>query len=199
MSRGVQMRHRQTGMTLLEALVALGLLMGALALVGALARSGQQQTATNQALNLLATIEASVRTHYSVRDTYAGLNTSTAVQLGVIPAAIAREISPGNWTAIHPWGGAMFVNVNNWDGVSVVADAGFFVQFNGLPRDACTSLIMQAGASYRGVATGTATGASPNLLGLTRRVTSEGTQLNVATVTSWCSSAQANTVRFETL
>jgi type II secretory pathway pseudopilin PulG len=192
-------KTHQKGLTLLEALVSIGLLMAALALVGALARSGQQQNSINQALNLLASIDATVRTHYGVRESYAGLNTSTAVQLGAIPAAMARETLPGNWAAAHAWGGALFVGANSWDGVAVVADSGFFVQFNGLPREACISLILQAGSTYRGVAVGQGTGSGPTLSGITRHVTAEGTQLNIATVTGWCTSAQANTVRFETL
>lgn len=192
-------KKHQKGLTLLEALVSLGLLMAALAFVGAIARSGQQQNSINQALNLLASIEATVRTHYGVRESYTGLNTSTAVQLGAIPAAIARESLPGNWSATHAWGGALFVGANNWDGVAVVPDTGFFIQFNRLPREACVSLILQAGTNYRGVAVGQGTGSGPTLSGITRRVTAEGTQLNIATVTAWCTSAQANTVRFETL
>ncbi|WP_395794389.1 type 4 pilus major pilin [Aquimonas sp.] len=192
-------KTHQKGLTLLEALVSIGLLMAALALVGALARSGQQQNSINQALNLLASIDATVRTHYGVRESYTGLNTSTAVQLGAIPAAMARETLPGNWAAAHAWGGELFVGANSWDGVAVVADAGFFIQFNGLPREACISLILQAGTNYRGVAVGQGTGSGPTLSGITRRVTAEGTQLNIATVTGWCTSAQANTVRFETL
>lgn len=190
---------KQAGVTLIEALVAVGLLMGAIAIIGALARSGYQQSNINQAMHLLSAAQATVRTQYEGRESYAGLNTSLAVQIGAIPAAVARETSPGVWLATHPWGGALFVGANNWDGAAAVADAGFFIQFNGLPREACITLTLQGAQSFPGVAIGTGTGAGPTLSGLTRRVTAAGTELNVASVTAWCASAQANTVRFETL
>lgn len=192
------MRNKQRGVTLLEALVAFGLLVGALTFIGAMARSGQQQSALNQAVNLLAAAETSVRQHYSLRDSYFGLSTTQAVLIGAIPPAIARETIPGAWSATHSFGGAFHVGVNNWDGQAAIPDAGFFIQFNALPREACISLVMQAGGNYRGVAIGTGVGAGPTLSGLTRRVTAEGTVLNPATVATWCAAA-ANTVRFETL
>jgi len=99
----------ESGFTLLELLLVVG--VGALLLVGGIA-TYRQVTAgnqTNEAQRELQRVASSVRTAYQSQNDYAGLDTDTAIQLGVFPG-LAIGTVPTN-----PFGGDTTVAENGAD------------------------------------------------------------------------------------
>lgn len=118
----------ESGFTLLELLLVVG--VGALLLVGGIATyrqvtSGNQ---TNEAQRELQRVTSSVRTAYQSQNDYSGLDTDTAIQLGVFPG-LATGTTPTN-----PFGGDTTVVENG-------TDARLFdLEMTDVPEAACIRL-----------------------------------------------------------
>lgn len=121
------------GLTLMEALLFLGL--AAIVIVGAFAlyNNASSTTKMNQAKTHLQTYIGGVKSLYSSQNSYATVTTALVVNAGIAPS----EAVDGT-TLISPWG----------TNTTVLGNSGnpreFRVTFEDVPRDACTALLSAA-------------------------------------------------------
>ena len=136
------LRKRKTlrGLTLMEALLFLGL--AAILIVGAFAlySNASSTSRLNQAKSQLQTYISGVKSLYSTRNDFTSVTTSLVVNSGIAPAEAVHGV-----TLVNPWGGLTTVSANS------ARPREFRVTFEDMPRDACTAML-SAGLIKQGVA-----------------------------------------------
>lgn len=129
------MKQNQIGRSMIE-------MLGVLAIIGVLSVGGiagyskaMMKFKINKTVQQISEIVANVRTLYAQQKNYNGLNTGTAVQMGVIPDDLSTD-SRGYITDI--FGGNVSVEsvYNEYEHNYNL----FMVGFEGLPEEACISL-----------------------------------------------------------
>lgn len=115
------------GLTLMEALLFLGLM--AVVIVGAFALYSNATGASdmNEARTQLQTYIGGVKSFYSAQNDFSSVNTAFVVNAGIAPTAAVD----GN-ALINPWGGNTVIEGSTRD---------FRVTFQGVPSNACTGLL----------------------------------------------------------
>lgn len=115
------------GLTLMEALLFLGL--AAIVIVGAfsLYNNASSTTKMNQAKTQLQAYVGGVKSLYSTQNDFSSLSTALVVNAGIAP----NEAIDGT-DLINPWG---------FDTVIEGQTREFSVTFEDVPRDACTALL----------------------------------------------------------
>jgi len=118
------------GLTLMEALLFLGL--AAIVIVGAFAlyNNASSTTKMNQAKSHLQTYVGGVKSLYATRNDFSTVTTDLVVNAGIAPS----EAVDGT-ALINPWGGQTTVLGN------AARPREFRVTFQNVPRDACTALL----------------------------------------------------------
>ncbi len=118
------------GLTLMEALLFLGL--AAIVIVGAFAlyNNGSSTVKMNQAKTQLQTYIGGVQSLYSAQNDYSTLTTALVINAGIAPS----EAIDGT-ALVGPWGTATTVTGNS------STPREFRVTFEGIPKDACTALL----------------------------------------------------------
>ena len=108
-------------------------MLGVLAIVGVLSVGGiagyskaMTKFKINKTADQISQIVTNIRTLYAQQTTYAGLNTATAIQMGVTPS----EMGTGT-TLTNPFSGTVLINSS---------DHGFTVEIGNLPKEACITL-----------------------------------------------------------
>ena len=111
-------------------------MLGVLAIVGVLSVGGiagyskaMTKFKINKTADQVSTIVANIRTLYAQQTTYDGLNSATAIQMGVTP----DEMGSGT-TLTNPFNGDVSIRAH-WSGIKK-----FTIVYNGLPKEACITL-----------------------------------------------------------
>lgn len=128
------MKQNQIGRSMIE-------MLGVLAIIGVLSVGGiagyskaMMKFKINKTVQQISEIVTNVRTLYAQQKNYEGLNTETAVQMGVIPDELSTGFQFGRITNV--FGGNVRVErVYNGGNRDI-----FMVGFEGLPEEACISL-----------------------------------------------------------
>jgi len=156
------------GLTLMEALLFLGL--AAIVIVGAfsLFNNASSTTKMNQAKTQLQAYVGGVKSLYSSQNDYSSVSTALVVNAGIAPG----EAIDGT-TLINPWGFPTTVTG---------AQRDFTVTFQSVPRDACTALL-SAGIIEQGSVIRMGVGS-----------TLQGVEFDPAGAVAACSSAANNVV-----
>ena len=130
------MKQNQIGRSMIE-------MLGVLAIIGVLSVGGiagyskaMMKFKINKTVQQISEIVANVRTLYAQQKNYNGLNTGTAVQMGVIPDELSTGFQFGRITNV--FGGNIRVEsvYNEYEHSYNL----FMVGFEGLPEEACISL-----------------------------------------------------------
>jgi hypothetical protein len=189
----------QRGVGLLDILIALTLITGMVAVWMGMARETGEQADITALQHVLSSVEQRVRAAYVNDADYAGLTTTAAAQRGLIPEGMYQQ-SGVELIGIHPGGNVMRVGAGNYSGVNGAdqTNIGYWIQFEGLNRATCVSLLMQTAQNYLAVHVGTGKPTGAVATGLTRRIDSANRVVTATTATTWCSSPSANTLRWET-
>lgn len=162
------------GLTLMEALLFLGL--AAIVIVGAFAlyNNASSTTKMNQAKTQLQSYIGGVKTLYASQNSYATVTTALVVNAGIAP----KEAVDGA-TLVSPWGTSTTITGNS------SSPREFRVTFNDIPRDACVALL-SAGLIAQGTVFQMGVGS-----------TLSATEIDPATAATMCSTtATANDVVF---
>ena len=125
-------------------------MLGVLAIVGVLSVGGiagyskaMMKFKTNKTIDQFSHIIANIRTLYAQQTSYEGLDTSTAVQMGVVPDSLATSNNRPYITNIFG-GDVSIFDANSYgtgpNGEEPPSFGTFIVLFTGLPKDACLSL-----------------------------------------------------------
>ena len=134
------MRVNESGRSMIE-------MLGVLAIIGVLSVGGiagyskaMNKFKTNKVADQVSMIVTNIRTLYAQQTTYAGLNNSTAISMGVIP----DELGTTGSTLTNPFNGNVYVNSAvagaNMAGGSASDTKAFIVSYSGLSREACVTL-----------------------------------------------------------
>ena len=123
-------------------------MLGVLAIIGVLSVGGiagyskaMMKFKINKTIEQVAQIVTNIRTLYIQQKDYNGLNTITAIQMGVIPDDLDIDTSRGDWGAIkHSFGGDIVI-YNPWQNTGDFFNRDFFyVSVNGIPKEVCIAL-----------------------------------------------------------
>ena len=128
--------NTQSGRSMIE-------MLGVLAIVGVLSVGGiagyskaMTKFKINKTADQISQIVTNIRTLYAQQTTYDGLNTATAIQMGVTPS----EMGTGT-TLTNPFNGAVLINYSY--------NKGFTIEIGSLPKEACVTLATYDwGSSY---------------------------------------------------
>ncbi|MCY3983011.1 MAG: type 4 pilus major pilin [Roseovarius sp.] len=135
------LRKKKTlrGLTLMEALLFLGL--AAIVIVGAFAlyNNASSTSRLNQAKSQLQTYISGIKSLYSTRNNFTSVTTSLVVNSGIAPAEAVDGAA-----LINPWGGLTTISANS------AQPRQFRVTFEDIPRDACTAML-SAGLIKQGI------------------------------------------------
>jgi len=192
-------KQKQRGAGLLEILIAITLMAGLIAVWMGMARETGEQADITAMQQVLSSVEQRVRTAYINEADYSGLTTTVAAQRGLIAEGMYQQ-SGVELIGIHPAGNVMRVGAGNYSGVNGAdqTNIGFWIQYEGLNRATCVSLMMQTAQNYLAVHVGTTKPTGAVATGLNRRIDSANRLVTATTATTWCSSPSANTIRWET-
>ncbi|PKO65800.1 MAG: pilus assembly protein [Betaproteobacteria bacterium HGW-Betaproteobacteria-17] len=131
-------KHRQAGLTLLEAIAFLGI--SGLVIGGALAMysSASSSQSTGQTVNEYQSFKTAVKSLYTTPSGYgtASLNT-VLVPAKKVPASLT-SIAPGTITNV--WAGTVLVS-------GATAGSTFYVSYDKVPKDVCVGMIPAITAS----------------------------------------------------
>ena len=115
-------------------------MLGVLAIVGVLSVGGiagyskaMTKFKINKTADQISQIVTNIRTLYAQQTTYDGLNTATAIQMGVTP----DELGTGT-TLTHSFAGSITISTSNR--LSTSSKDAFIVIINNLPMEACVTL-----------------------------------------------------------
>lgn len=182
------MRVNESGRSMIE-------MLGVLAIVGVLSVGGiagyskaMTKFKTNKVADQVSMIITNIRTLYAQQTTYAGLNFSSAVQMGVIPDEVGTDASKDNGT--NPFAGQVTVGVGVTGNASMGSTGAFYLSYAGLPKEACVTLATNDwGSGYSSGFIGMSVAAGS--LAATSDVGTLTVQCNTATADAWCSSKGA--------
>ena len=128
------MKNNQSGRSMVE-------MLGVLAIIGVLSAGGLAgyskamfKHKLNSTMDQLTMLVTNIRTMYGTQENYAGLCVSQAHGLGII----AESSYGGGSIMINPFKGN--VSLLPSEAKSGVADSGFIITYDGLPKEACIAL-----------------------------------------------------------
>ena len=114
-------------------------MLGVLAIIGVLSVGGiagyskaMEKFKINKTIEQIAQITANVKTLYAQQTTFAGLNNSSAISMGIIPSELGTN---GN-DLINAFGGNIYVQNNQY----VIHDGTFSIEFRQLTKASCVAL-----------------------------------------------------------
>ena len=132
-TKKAQVETAQCGRSMIE-------MLGVLAIVGVLSVGGiagyskaMTKFKINKTADQISQIVTNIRTLYAQQTTYDGLNTATAIQMGVTP----DELGTGT-TLTHSFAGSITIRTSNR--LSTSSKDAFIVIINNLPMEACVTL-----------------------------------------------------------
>lgn len=180
------------GFTLTEAAIVLGivgLILGAIWVAAASVYDNMRvQKANTQLLQIVQNVRALYANASSIGST--GDITTSLISAGIFP----QDAVSGSYT-VNPWSTASATNritISSATSSGGTAGDSFNVFFTNVPKDGCSKL-------FAGVAAGSGT-AVTGLLGIgnatSTNVLTTAVPANIATITTLCGSATANTVGF---
>ncbi|MBR1915306.1 MAG: hypothetical protein IJ830_02550 [Alphaproteobacteria bacterium] len=133
------MKNNQSGRSMVE-------MLGVLAIIGVLSAGGLAgyskamfKHKLNNTMDQITMLVTNIRTMYGTQGNYAGLTKAVAVDLGIVPAVMTddtRSGSKGAVTLTNPFKGDVDINETNVNG----DHTGFYVEYSGLPNEACIAL-----------------------------------------------------------
>jgi len=127
-----QNKRTLRGLTLMEALLFLGL--AAVVIVGAFAlyNNASSSANMNQARTELQTYIGGVRSLYATSNDFSTANTELVISANIAPSAAVGTDSGGDPALINPWGG-----------LTIIAGQtrSFTVEFEDIPDEACTAML----------------------------------------------------------
>ncbi|MBO7097489.1 MAG: hypothetical protein J6W11_02480 [Alphaproteobacteria bacterium] len=196
------MKNNQSGRSMVE-------MLGVLAIIGVLSAGGLAgyskamfKHKLNSTMDQLTMLVTNIRTMYGTQDNYNNLSVAQAYGLGIIAASASQ--GDNHSKMINPFKGD--VELESAVVKGTIADSGFVVSYEGLPKEACIALATSdwgtgAGSGYIGVEVGeddftTAAAATVTEVGAesTDGKYSEGTPMTVADAIDGCAAA-SNTVK----
>ena len=135
------MRTNENGRSMIE-------MLGVLAIIGVLSIGGiagyskaMQKFKTNKVIDQVSMIVTNIRTLYAQQTTYDGLNTETAIMMGVVPDELGTSTAE---TANHnPFRGAIYIGSAPLDSSTTYDSStrgAFFVTYTGLPKETCVNI-----------------------------------------------------------
>ena len=126
-------KEMQCGRSMIE-------MLGVLAIVGVLSVGGiacyskaMTKFKTNQIADQVSTIVTNIKTLYAQQKNYAGLDTESALSMGVIPTELGSEYGVYGSNLTNPFGGMVGINTY-WDNT-------FIIEYYDLPKEACISIV----------------------------------------------------------
>ena len=135
------MKTNETGRSMIE-------MLGVLAIIGVLSVGGiagyskaMNKFKTNKVADNVSMIVTNIRTLYAQQNNYAGLNNTTAIQMGVVPDELGTDATTGTLT--NAFLGSVNIGtatVTSLDAGTSGANRGFFLTMNGLTKEACVTL-----------------------------------------------------------
>lgn len=174
--------RRARGFTLTEAAIVLGIVGLILGAIWVAAASVYANMRVNTANRQLMTIVQNIRSLYATQTVTTGLDTTSAISAGIIPADMVISAT----SATNSWGGGVVVNsVNSGGG----AGTGFNVRFLAVPRAGCIDFIVAASGQ----------GHDEGLVGVSMSggaTTGTSFPVSPAAATTLCASATNNTPTF---
>ncbi len=124
------MKFNQSGRSMIE-------MLGVLAIIGVLSVGGiagyskaMMKFKINKIAQQITEIVTNIRTLYAQQKNYNGLDTSSAIQMGVIP----DDLSINGSSITNAFGGDVEIQYHWYDNES------FGIMFSGLPKEACVAL-----------------------------------------------------------
>ena len=194
------MKNNQSGRSMVE-------MLGVLAIIGVLSAGGLAgyskamfKHKLNSTMDQLTMLVTNIRTMYGTQDNYNNLSVAQAYGLGIIAASASQGTNHSQM--INPFKGD--VELESAVVKGTIADSGFVVSYEGLPKEACIALATSdwgtgAGSGYIGVEVGAddftaATKATVTEVGGENGVYTEGTPMTVADAIEGCAEA-SNTVK----
>ena len=136
-TKKAQVETAQCGRSMIE-------MLGVLAIVGVLSVGGiagyskaMEKFKINKTADQISQIVTNIRTLYAQQTTYDGLNTATAIQMGVTP----DEMGTGT-TLTNPFAGNVEIYEAHKRMQSEIPDTynAFYILYSGLPKEACVTL-----------------------------------------------------------
>ena len=131
-------KHTFRGLTLMEALLFLGL--AAVVIVGAftLYNNASSSSRMNEARTQLQTFIGGVQSLYSTSIDYSTVTTDLVISANIAPpSAVDDSVAPP--ILINPWGGTTVIQDANAAGLGTARE--FTVAFNNIPDEACTAML----------------------------------------------------------
>lgn len=132
--------RRQRGVTLIEAIIFLSLLSVVLGIVlnkASIAFASNRAAQSTDAAQLIA---AGIKSAYQLRNSYAGLNTTAAINNGLVPDYM---VSGGTLTNV--WGGGVVI-----EAVTTPSN-GFTIVFRGVPAEDCAKFVNAVSSGFEEV------------------------------------------------
>lgn len=142
------MRINQSGRSMIE-------MLGVLAIIGVLSVGGiagyskaMGKYKTNQVVDQVSMIVTNIRTLYAQQMDYTGLNTVTAVNMGVIPEELVNKNASSTGTGVYTsvtlrngfQGNVNIYATKSRETEPDTTKTAFMVVFEGLSRDACVAI-----------------------------------------------------------
>ena len=129
----------QSGRSMIE-------MLGVLAIIGVLSVGGiagyskaMNKFKTNKVADNVSMIVTNIRTLYAQQKTYTGLDTESAISMGVVPDEL---VNSDKKTLTNAFNKSVYIKVATATGLDATTgtDKAFYVIFNGLSKEACVSL-----------------------------------------------------------
>ena len=130
------MKNNQSGRSMVE-------MLGVLAIIGVLSAGGLAgyskamfKHKLNSTMDQLTMLVTNIRTMYGTQENYAGLSVKSAYNLGLIAASASAGNSGSQM--VNPFKGK--VTLSPKAAKDGVANSGFIITYDGLPKEACIAL-----------------------------------------------------------
>ena len=135
-------------------------MLGVLAIIGVLSVGGiagyskaMNKYKINKTNDQVSMLVANIRTLFSSRNNYAGLNNGKAVQFGVVPNDMYTTVSNPNYSDANfeiknAFGGSVFIKVSGTD--TAHTTSAFTVEYKNIPQEACVNILTSDWGSGQG-------------------------------------------------
>lgn len=182
----------QKGFTLIEILLVIGFIAGAMIIAFITYPKVQAQNRANLENQHIQAMAGGIKNLYSTAPNFDGLSVKTIVDARIAPEDM--QIDKTNGKITNQWGGDITIDKTSFNGNNKF----FFIQYEKVPTNECSKIASGAGASFVKVVindTPTSTAADKVVKDYTPGVTTP-LDIQPAVVATQCATSESNTVVF---